>query len=108
MQTAYFEFHVFVCCNRRADSHTRGSCAAQGSEAIRDYLKRRAQQLGLPKLRINAAGCLDRCELGPAVVVYPQGIWYSIPDVVAAEEFLQAHLVEHHSATHLEMPDRAA
>jgi len=108
MQTPYFEFHVFVCCNKRADNHTRGSCGSRGAEAIRDYLKKRVRQLGLPKARINAAGCMDRCELGPVVVVYPQGIWYSIPDVVAAEEFLQEHLVNHNSASRLEIPDRAA
>src|ERR1700712_3987415 len=106
MAAPYFEFHVFVCCNRRADGHTRGSCAARGSEALRDHLKKRVQQLRLANVRINMAGCLDRCELGPAVVVYPQGTWYTIPDVAAAEEFLQTHLVEHHPATHLEMPDR--
>ena len=74
----YFEFHVFVCTNRRPDGHQRGSCAARGSERLRDYMKARAKELGLSRTRINTAGCLDRCELGPCIVVYPEGAWYRV------------------------------
>ncbi len=72
----YFDAHVFVCCNRRPDGHRRGSCAASGSEKLRDYMKARAKELGLKRIRVNMAGCLDRCEFGPAMVIYPEGIWY--------------------------------
>ena len=91
---AYFRAHVFVCCNRRPDGHRRGSCAAQGSEALRDYMKARAKELGLGGVRIKQAGCLDRCEFGPAVVIYPEGIWYSPKTRADVDEILQAHLVE--------------
>ncbi len=74
----FFEFHAFVCCNRRPDGHARGSCAAKGSEKLRDYMKVRAKELGIARARINSAGCLDRCELGPCLVIYPQGDWYRI------------------------------
>ena len=81
----FFDFHVFVCVNRRPDLHPKGSCAARGSERLRDYMKVRAKQLGAQSARINAAGCLDRCELGPCIVVYP--------DEADVDEVLKTHLL---------------
>ena len=69
MNSAYYRLHVFCCTNQRPETHPRGSCAARGSVKLRDYMKARAKELGLSGTRINSAGCLDRCELGPAVVV---------------------------------------
>lgn len=89
----YFEQHVFCCTNQREAGATRGCCKAKGGDELRDYLKKRAKELKLPKTRINAAGCLDRCELGPVMVVYPQGIWYHCESREDAEEILQKHLV---------------
>ncbi len=88
----FFAAHIFVCCNRRADGHKRGSCAASGSEALRDYMKARARELGLKDVRINQAGCLDRCEYGPTMVIYPEGIWYSPKTREDVDEILAAHL----------------
>ncbi|AWK86050.1 (2Fe-2S) ferredoxin domain-containing protein [Azospirillum thermophilum] len=91
----YFEAHVFVCTNRRPDGNRRGSCAAKGSEKLRDYMKARARELGFDgRIRINSAGCLDRCELGPTMVIYPEGIWYSFHSNADIEDILQIHLVE--------------
>jgi (2Fe-2S) ferredoxin len=90
----YYEAHVFCCTNKRPDGHPRGSCADKGSEDLRDYMKTRARELGLKKVRINSAGCLDRCELGPSVVIYPEGIWYTAPTRADIDEILQTHLVE--------------
>jgi len=102
----FFDAHVFVCCNRRPDGHARGSCAARGSEALRDYLKARVKELGLSRVRVNMAGCLDRCELGPTMVIYPEGIWYKVETREAIEEVLQRHLVEDGRATSLMLPGR--
>lgn len=90
----FFRVHVFCCTNQRPDGHTRGSCAAKGSVKLRDYMKARAKELGLDDVRINTAGCLDRCEEGPAIVVYPEGIWYSAKTPADIDEILQKHLVE--------------
>lgn len=100
----YFTAHVFVCCNRRPDGHARGSCAAKGSEALRDYMKVRVKELGIPGARVNTAGCLDRCELGPCVVIYPEGIWYKLDSREAVDAMLQAHLVEGGRARSLMLP----
>ncbi len=88
----FFDFHVFVCTNRRPDGHARGSCAARGSEHLRDYMKARVKELGLKGVRINTAGCLDRCEKGPCVVVYPEGVWYRVDTEADVDAFLAAHL----------------
>jgi len=100
----FFEFHVFVCVNRRPDGHIRGSCAARGSEKLRDYMKVRAKELGVKKVRINAAACLDRCELGPCVAVYPEGVWYRVGNPADVDRVLQAHLVEGGRADELRLP----
>jgi (2Fe-2S) ferredoxin len=100
----FYEAHVFVCCNRRPDNHPRGSCAARGSEPLRDYLKARAKELGLARVRINAAGCLDRCELGPCIVIYPEGVWYRAATREDVETILQQHLIGGGRAEHLRLP----
>ncbi len=101
----YFDAHLFVCCNRRPDGHVRGSCAAAGSESLRDYMKVRAKELGLgTRIRVNAAACLDRCELGPCLVIYPEGVWYRIRTRADVDTVLQCHLVEGGRATELMLP----
>jgi len=72
-----FTSHIFVCCNQRKPGHNRGCCDPDGSQELRDCFKSelKRQKLG-PLVRANQAGCLDQCELGPTIVIYPQGIWY--------------------------------
>jgi (2Fe-2S) ferredoxin len=90
----YYEAHIFCCTNHRPIGHPRGCCADKGAEDLRDYMKTRARELGLKKVRVNNAGCLDRCELGPTVVIYPEGIWYAVKTRDDMDEVLQKHLVE--------------
>lgn len=74
---APFTHHIFVCCNQRAPGHSRGCCDPDGSQKLRDAFKREIERRGLKaEVRANSAGCLEQCELGPAVVIYPQAIWY--------------------------------
>ena len=90
----YYEAHVFCCTNRRPAGHPRGCCAERGGEALRDHMKSRAKDLGLKNVRINSAGCLDRCELGPTMVIYPEGVWYSVSTKEDIDEVLKTHMVE--------------
>lgn len=90
----YFRIHVFACTNLRPEGHKRGSCAARGGVKLRDYMKVRAKELGLEGVRINAAGCLDRCELGPVMVIYPEGVWYAPRTREDIDEILQTHILE--------------
>jgi len=90
----YYEAHVFCCTNRRPAGHPRGCCAERNGEALRDYMKTKAKALGLKNVRVNSAGCLDRCELGPTVVIYPEGVWYSCATEADIDEVLDVHLAK--------------
>jgi (2Fe-2S) ferredoxin len=72
-----FTQHIFVCGNQRQPGHPRGCCDPTGANALRNALKAavKSRDLG-PTVRVNSAGCLDQCECGPTVVVYPEAIWY--------------------------------
>ena len=85
-------YHVFCCTNQRPPEHERGSCQASSGIGVRNYLKDRVKELGLEGVRINAAGCLNRCEEGPAVVVYPEGVWYRLQNKSDIEEIISGHL----------------
>ena len=72
-----FTSHIFVCCNQREPQHRRGSCDPDGAERLREAFKVEVAKRKLgPLVRANKAGCLEQCEVGPTVVIYPQGIWY--------------------------------
>jgi (2Fe-2S) ferredoxin len=90
----YYRYHVFFCCNQRTDG--RPSCNDHGSQAVRDYAKARVKELGLAgkgSARVNQAGCMDRCEEGPVLVVYPEGVWYTYVDQHDVDEIIEEHLV---------------
>lgn len=93
MAEQFYRQHVFCCTNERPEGHARGSCKARGAEKLRNYLKARAKEAGADNTRINGAGCLDRCELGPVVVVYPEGIWYTVQSEADADEIIESHLM---------------
>jgi (2Fe-2S) ferredoxin len=100
----YFETHVFVCGNRRPEGHQRGCCASKGAEKIRDYMKARVKELGLTGVRVNQAGCLDRCELGPCAVLYPEGVWYKLDSFEAADRVLDEHIAKGGRVKALQLP----
>ena len=92
---SYYERHVFFCCNQRDPADARGCCNAKGASQMRDYAKSRVQELGMAgagKVRINQAGCLDRCAEGPCAVVYPDGVWYTYVDRGDIDEIIEEHL----------------
>lgn len=92
-ENPYYRCHVFCCTNERPAGHERGSCAGRGSVRLRNYMKARAKELGLSEVRINASGCLDRCELGPTMVIYPDGIWYRYESMADVDEILMQHVI---------------
>jgi (2Fe-2S) ferredoxin len=101
----FYDAHVFVCCNRRPDEHPRGSCAAKGSERLRDYMKAGAKEMRLSRVRINAAGCLDRCEHGPCVVIYPEGVWYRVGSAADVDAILERHVAGGGRVSELMLPE---
>jgi len=89
-----FEHHLFVCCNERPPDHPRGCCSAKCSVAIRDALKAAVAQAGLKgRVRVNQAGCLDQCELGPTIVVYPEAVWYGHVRLEDVPAIVSEHLL---------------
>jgi (2Fe-2S) ferredoxin len=90
----YYRHHVFFCQNLREAPEK--CCANHGAAAMRDYCKGRVKALGLAgegKIRVNQAGCLDRCEEGPVLVVYPEAVWYTYVDQADIDEIIEQHLV---------------
>ena len=78
--TEDFRLHAFVCTNQRDPKKPRECCAAKNSLDVMTRLKRAAKSAGIKDVRVNKSGCLDKCEQGISCVVYPDGIWYTIPD----------------------------
>lgn len=89
----YYRRHVFCCTNERPPGHERGCCKDKDALRLRNYMKTRVKVLGLAGVRINASGCLDRCELGPTMVIYPEGVWYSYRTLEDVDEILRVHVI---------------
>ena len=90
----FFEKHVFCCINQRLVSNPKGCCSLKDSEKLQTELKVKIKNLKLnKKIRINKSGCLDRCELGPVMVIYPEGVWYSFKNSEDIDEILNSHLL---------------
>lgn len=90
---SFYKTHIFCCTNKRPAGSARGCCADQNAEELRNYLKARVKELRLDGTRVNASGCLDRCELGPCLVIYPEGVWYSCKTKEDVDEVIREHLL---------------
>jgi (2Fe-2S) ferredoxin len=106
----YYRRHLFFCTNQRPDGADRPSCGLCDSARIRAYAKSRIKALGLAgegQIRVNTAGCLDRCEEGPCLVVYPDGVWYTYIDEEDIDEIIQSHILEGQPVERLRLPDQS-
>jgi (2Fe-2S) ferredoxin len=101
---SYYERHIFFCLNKRDGE---AACADHDAEAGFAHCKSRAKKLGLMgpgKLRVNKAGCLDRCAGGPVAVVYPEGTWYTYVDQHDIDEIVDSHLAKGEVVERLVLP----
>ena len=102
-----FQRHVFVCVNERPPGNPKGCCKAKGAEAVRDELKKRLYQIGLKGVvRANNSGCLDQCEKGVTVVVYPEQVWYGHVTVADVPELIERHILRGEFVERLMLPDQ--
>jgi (2Fe-2S) ferredoxin len=102
-----FQRHVFVCINERPADHPKGCCKAKGGIEVRDKLKSELTARGISKvIRANNAGCLDQCEYGVSVVVYPEQVWYGNVTVDDIPELIDKHLVGGEVVERLLQPDQ--
>ena len=102
-----FQRHVFVCVNERAPGNPKGCCKAKGAEQVRDELKKRLYEIGLKGVvRANNSGCLDQCESGVTVVVYPEQVWYGHVTVADVPELIERHILRGEFVERLMLPDQ--
>jgi (2Fe-2S) ferredoxin len=92
----FYGRHIFMCTNVRPDGHPRGSCTARaaaggGVDKLRGYMREKMRALGIESFRCNASGCLDRCEFGPNMVIYPEGVWYRYESQEDIDEIVEIH-----------------
>ena len=91
--SSYYERHIFFCLNERKDGDE--CCAQHRAQEAFDHCKSQVKALDLSgpgKVRVNKAGCLDRCAAGPVVVVYPDAVWYTFVDKADIDEIVTSHL----------------
>jgi (2Fe-2S) ferredoxin len=90
---SYYERHIFFCLNQR--SNGENCCADHRAQEAFDRCKAQVKAQGLAgpgKVRVNKAGCLDRCAGGPVAVVYPEAVWYTYVDAQDIDEIVESHL----------------
>lgn len=107
-QPLYFERHIFFCLNERPDG--QASCGHLQAKAAFDHCKQRVKALGLSgpgQVRVNKAGCLDRCSAGPVAVVYPEGTWYTYLDHSDIDDIVDSHLKGGQPVARLQVPHEA-
>jgi (2Fe-2S) ferredoxin len=103
---ANFERHVFICTNQRPEDSPRGSCDPEGKRALQSLFKAATARRGLKgRVRANSAGCLDQCEHGPTVVVYPEQVWYGFVTPADVEEIVDSHVVGGVPVERLRLPE---
>ena len=88
-----FKKHIFICINERSPDDPRGCCSAKGSKQIQEHFSAEVKKRGLKGVvRANKAGCLDHCANGPSVVVYPEGVWYTVRTIEDVNEIMDRHI----------------
>jgi (2Fe-2S) ferredoxin len=85
--------HIFVCVNERNTNNPKGCCSSKNSLEIMTKIKRIIKNSGIENIRVNKSGCLGNCEKGVACVIYPEGIWYTIPDEEKAIIEISNHIL---------------
>lgn len=105
---SYFKHHVFFCCHQRDNGEA--CCNQHRATDVHTYAKLRIRELELQgpgRIRMNKAGCLDRCADGPVMVVYPDNVWYTYVDESDVDDIIQSHLIEGTVVERLRLPDPA-
>ena len=102
---SYYRHHIFFCLNARDNG--QAACAQQDAQAAFDHCKQAVKAAGLNGpggVRVNKAGCLDRCAGGPVAVVYPEAVWYTYVDQRDIAEIVDSHLVKGQPVERLRLP----
>lgn len=103
----YYQNHTFFCTHLRTNA--KPSCGKQGGEWAKVYLKKRLQAEGLwgkGASRVSTSGCLGRCEMGPCLVIYPEGVWYTYQTEADLDEIVEQHFKKGELVDRLIIPFR--
>ena len=101
-----FERHIFICCNQRPADSPRGCCDPNGQAELQWIFKQKLAERGLKhRVRANKSGCLDQCEHGPNLVVYPDAVWYSHVTAADVDEIIDSHIIGGVPVARLILPD---
>jgi len=101
-----FERHIFICGNVRPEDHPRGCCDPSGRAELHTRFKQKLAERGLKgRVRANHSGCLDQCEHGPNIVVYPEAIWYGGVTLSDVDEIIETHIVGGRPVERLRLKD---
>jgi (2Fe-2S) ferredoxin len=101
-----FEKHIFICGNQRPAGHPRGCCDPSNEGALQRAFKSELSQRGIrANVRANKSGCLDQCEHGPTVVVYPEAVWYGHVTLADIAEIVESHILGNRPVERLVIPD---
>ncbi len=97
MQTAeepIYHKHIFICTNQRAAGSSRKSCGeAHGLELV-DAFRKKLKEKNLPiRIRVQKSGCLDICDFGQTIVIYPEGVFYVGVEINDLDEIIEEHLM---------------
>jgi (2Fe-2S) ferredoxin len=102
----YYSRHIFFCLNQRDNG--ADACSLHNAQAGFEHCNKRIMEEGLSgagMVRVNKAGCLDRCAGGPVAVVYPEAVWYSFVDESDIDEIIESHLKNGQPVERLMLPD---
>ncbi|MDF1645749.1 MAG: (2Fe-2S) ferredoxin domain-containing protein [Legionellaceae bacterium] len=103
-ESSHYKQHIFVCTNQKDPG--KKCCANTGGEPYFDYLAKKLKAAGLSgpgQIRVSQSGCLGRCSLGPCLVIYPEGVWYTYTSTDDLDDIVETHLLEEKRCIHLLM-----
>jgi len=104
---AKFEKHIFICGNQRPLGHPRGCCDPEAKAELQTLFKQKLAARGVSgtRVRANKSGCLEQCEHGPTVVVYPEAVWYGRVTANDVDEIVESHILGGKPVARLVLPD---
>ncbi len=88
----HYDFHVFICQNHRPDNIVKGCCRSKGSDKLLDHMKMLIKNLAVSNSLVTKSGCLNQCDRGIALVIYPQNVWYSVKSIDDISEIVESHI----------------
>jgi len=99
-----YDKHIFICTNQRPPAAPRKSCGEAHGLEIVDAFKKKLKEMNLPvKIRAQKSGCLDICDFGQTIVVYPEGVFYVGVELGDIDEIINEHIINNRPVERLRL-----